>query len=341
VLISWKPYLDAGVLQETSPREEYIELVAGIRSGAETLSTRGVEDGQLQNADACRQRLALAATHAEFREAHRAVISSFQSYFEDVAGFIDSREIEIKEIVSLIGDEVADIASESQEHHSRLTAFTRVLQRVGQSRDLPEMRRRLNDEVAQIRLYVDRMHEANRAKIKSLEQQLHTLQSRLERTEEAAHTDTLTGLLNRRAGEQRLGQMLAAGAPFCALLLDLNRFKRINDRFGHSCGDQVLKVTGERLAKAASTAAAVCRWGGDEFLVLFEGDLQTGRDFGDALQRAISGAHTYTAGGHSIDVHIGVSIGVAGRQPDDTDRDLLSRADADLYAQKQHLESKR
>jgi septal ring factor EnvC (AmiA/AmiB activator) len=112
------------------------------------------------------------------------VVSTLRSYFEDFGDFIDARETAIKEVVSVIGDGVASIASESQQHHNRLTDFTKVLQRVGHSRDLPEMRRRLNDEVTQIRSYLDRMQEANRAKVQSLEQQLHALQSRLKRTEE-------------------------------------------------------------------------------------------------------------------------------------------------------------
>jgi exonuclease VII large subunit len=183
VLISWKPYLDAGAVKNASPLDEYRELVAEFQSGAETLSTRGVED-KLWRSDDFQRRLALVTTPDEFRVTHGEVVSTLRSYFEDFGDFIDARETAIKEVVSVIGDGVASIASESQQHHNRLTDFTKVLQRVGHSRDLPEMRRRLNDEVTQIRSYLDRMQEANRAKVQSLEQQLHALQSRLKRTEE-------------------------------------------------------------------------------------------------------------------------------------------------------------
>jgi hypothetical protein len=78
VLISWKPYLDAGAVKNASPLDEYRELVAEFQSGAETLSTRGVED-KLWRSDDFQRRLALVTTPDEFRVTHREVVSTLRS----------------------------------------------------------------------------------------------------------------------------------------------------------------------------------------------------------------------------------------------------------------------
>ncbi|WP_372922318.1 diguanylate cyclase, partial [Roseovarius sp.] len=88
-------------------------------------------------------------------------------------------------------------------------------------------------------------------------------------------TDPLTNLLNRRGFEQRLNQELAfikRGAPSSALLLiDIDHFKQVNDRRGHKAGDQVLVQFSELCRKVFREADVICRWGGEEFLVMLPG----------------------------------------------------------------------
>jgi diguanylate cyclase (GGDEF)-like protein len=90
--------------------------------------------------------------------------------------------------------------------------------------------------------------------------------------EALAYTDTLTGLPNRR----RLAQWLDEaqnGAPLAAMILDVDHFKRVNDRLGHEAGDKLLKVIGERMGAACEAMAArAARLGGDEFCVLFRAE---------------------------------------------------------------------
>ena len=87
-----------------------------------------------------------------------------------------------------------------------------------------------------------------------------------------AHTDSLTGLPNRRYFFQRLDALIESagrtGAPFALAIFDLDRFKPINDTYGHTTGDRVLAETGRRLAVFASADVTVTRLGGDEFGVL-------------------------------------------------------------------------
>ncbi|MBY6413263.1 GGDEF domain-containing protein [Rhodococcus sp. BP-252] len=85
-----------------------------------------------------------------------------------------------------------------------------------------------------------------------------------------ANTDSLTGLLNRRGFDLRLERLLcdcSAGQTVVLAVVDLDRFKNVNDTYGHAAGDRVLKATAERLAAAAPPRACVARTGGEEFTV--------------------------------------------------------------------------
>lgn len=91
------------------------------------------------------------------------------------------------------------------------------------------------------------------------------------RYEQAAMTDALTGLLNRRGGEQSIANHIARsnriGSPLSIILLDLDHFKKINDTHGHAVGDQVLEGTAKMVQMHLRASDFAVRWGGEEFLI--------------------------------------------------------------------------
>ncbi|WP_239124587.1 putative bifunctional diguanylate cyclase/phosphodiesterase [Actinoplanes utahensis] len=138
--------------------------------------------------------------------------------------------------------------------------------------------------------------------------------------------DELTGLANRRAFEERLAGAVATGSP-TVLLLDLDGFKAINDRFGHAVGDDLLAVVAERIRAEVPAGAVAARMGGDEFAVLLPACAVAGEDLAVRLRSAIH--RPVHAGGH--DLLVGASIGIA----DGGDRvEILRRADVAMYAAK-------
>jgi len=156
------------------------------------------------------------------------------------------------------------------------------------------------------------------------------------RMESMAHTDPLTGLLNRRSMEQRLREAAQGfqrtGRPFCVVMADVDHFKRINDDHGHEAGDRVLRAVAALLGESLRGHDAVARWGGEEFLLLLpETDVETARGVADRL-RAVAEARLRDSAGFAQDVTLTFGIAMFDR-PMRVDV-CLKMADQALYAGK-------
>jgi diguanylate cyclase (GGDEF)-like protein/PAS domain S-box-containing protein len=149
-------------------------------------------------------------------------------------------------------------------------------------------------------------------------------------TERMARYDELTGLLNRAALNDEAGKRISAGAPFCLLLLDLDRFKVINDSLGHHIGDALLKQVGARLQTLADDEHAVFRLGGDEFVLLLPARVEE-HQVRQLLHRATG--EPYVVEGFVLNT--GCSAGMAEYPQDGSDlHALLKNADTAMYRAK-------
>jgi len=154
----------------------------------------------------------------------------------------------------------------------------------------------------------------------------------LDRLQRLAFEDALTGLAIRPLLRDRLEQAIAAakrsGDSFALLMIDLDRFKPINDVHGHATGDLVLREIARRLESATRAIDTVARLGGDEFVVLLGGD--GGRDEAGLVTARIVAAVAEPLAVHGL--RAGVSVGIAIFPDDGSDADqLLARADAAMY----------
>lgn len=186
------------------------------------------------------------------------------------------------------------------------------------------------DEIGLLARCFDRL----RREIKAQMDALHAKQRELAHL--ATH-DVLTGLPNRMLFMQRLERALDEAPQrnheLAVLFIDLDRFKQINDQFGHAVGDQVLAVVALRLKRVLHAADMVARLGGDEFIVLLDGPHAGEAAPGVALRIIGSLNEPLVIDGHSMTV--GASIGIS-QYPDDsgTAEELLLNADAAMYAGK-------
>ena len=158
-----------------------------------------------------------------------------------------------------------------------------------------------------------------------------------EKIQAQATLDSLTELPNRRGFDllaaQAMHEAQREPKPLTALLLDLDHFKALNDTYGHLAGDQVLIGFARDLQSCLRHADIVCRWGGEEFIVLLKDtDGETGLKVAEKIRQHVE-TQRYAYNDRAL--QLTVSIGLTTLQPDDTLHTLLSRADHAMYRAKQ------
>jgi diguanylate cyclase (GGDEF)-like protein len=144
-----------------------------------------------------------------------------------------------------------------------------------------------------------------------------------------AYEDTLTRLPNRRYAEARLDGLLSAGTTPALAVVDIDRFKSINDAIGHPGGDTVLRLVADLLIDGCRDTDEVCRWAGDEFVVLLpDTTAEQAERALERIRRAVAG-HDWSAVG--LDRPVTISVGIASATRGDDRRTLFAAADGVLY----------
>jgi diguanylate cyclase (GGDEF)-like protein len=162
---------------------------------------------------------------------------------------------------------------------------------------------------------------------------MSTAASEIQALERLAITDELTGLINRRGGEATIGNEIARAkrhrTPLTCVIIDVDRFKMVNDTFGHQVGDQVLRELSALFKRTLRTYDTVVRWGGEEFLLILPGvSLEDAQRLADRIRRAVEAIEFPGAG------RITLSAGAAGLGLDYSFEEMLATADRRLYQAK-------
>ena len=156
----------------------------------------------------------------------------------------------------------------------------------------------------------------------------------LEHVESEATTDALTGLPNRRALTKRLGE-LSDSTGHHLVLLDLDRFKDVNDTLGHDAGDALLRVVADRIVATVAKAGFVARLGGDEFAIVFLGELNTA--FVQERVTVLAQALTRPMNISGVNVTTSASAGIArATEGSSVGSDMLRHADVAMYSAKRN-----
>lgn len=234
----------------------------------------------------------------------------------DVALFLSERTLYIgwhehRHVVALLNEPPAD---------AEIAALSERLKHASEAADTELLKRR-NLQISQD---LEQAKARAQVELKQLEAALDTKKSELQESLRLAEIDALTGLYNRGAYDHRLQQALARcrrqGEPLCLVLLDLDKFKEINDTHGHQYGDEYLK----RMARALRAAVREhvdhpCRMGGDEFAIVLFAEMDIAKR---VAQKILDGMENR------------VSIGIAKASREDTVEKLVARTDAALYEAK-------
>ena len=221
-------------------------------------------------------------------------------------------------------ESASDIAALRQQLSTRLDAI---------SSHLSDFRSR---EETRVRTYKDRVQRM-RTRIAVLERESRTLHENLREEQRAAMMDALTGIPNRAAYDDRIDEEFKRWKrferPVSIIAWDIDRFKTINDAYGHKAGDKVLRVIGQHLARHVRDTDFVGRYGGEEFVMLLVGtEVDEARAVADKIRLEIGqlGFHF-----HDHPVTITASCGITAFVKDDTPDIAFERADKALYRAKE------
>ncbi|MEO8986097.1 MAG: GGDEF domain-containing protein, partial [Rhodanobacter sp.] len=185
--------------------------------------------------------------------------------------------------IDVLGNNVhsaSDVSSLQREIQMRLGAITVHLKSYHERED------------ARARDWQTRSEQMNQ-RIHELERSAQSMEISLRQEHQLASTDPLTGIANRLVFEQRIAQACQraaqSGTPTCLLVLDIDHFKRINDRYGHAAGDRALRIVAEQLRDALRPEDLLARYGGEEFAVVLSNvDGEAGKRIAEVLRQCIA-----------------------------------------------------
>ncbi|MEQ8234996.1 MAG: GGDEF domain-containing protein [Gammaproteobacteria bacterium] len=188
-----------------------------------------------------------------------------------------------------------------------------------------------------------RMNAGSSALARHLEEsraETEVLRRELAQVRQEAQHDALTGLANRKGFELRLAELEAsedyAGRPHCLVMADIDKFKSINDTYGHLFGDKIIKVVAKAMSNLTKGKDLAARFGGEEFVILLpDTELAGARALADSIRAAIERGRVYNPKTGEEIRRITISLGVTQLMPGEAIDSTIARADEALYRAKE------
>ncbi len=281
------------------------------------------------------------ATPATVQKAEKRLEDSLEQWSTDAAGYLKNKADEVKEILIVLARVVESSARRDQRYTRQFAEVTARLSSIANLEDITRIRAQLMEGIDELKSYTARMEQEStdsleelRSEISAYQSKLENTESKLEKAELQASRDTLTGLDNRRAIEGKLDRLVERKQPFCMLMIDLDKFKHINDRYGHQAGDGVLGQFATELRAQFRAGDAVGRWGGDEFIVILQCGPDEAQAYIDRVEKWVFGSYAVQLESGTRKLPVRGSIGLATWTPGETIQDVLRHADAAMYQYK-------
>ncbi len=270
----------------------------------------------------------------QVQETTRAIQDELKSWAERASHVFQQSTNGMQDVLLMAGTAAEQVGERDKRYTRRFTEFTDRLQATSELSDVVAMRQSLGQHSADLRSYVAQMVKDSETTVAQLRFQIARYECKLDEMERIALQDPLTGLSNRRKVERQIEARIRAEQVFSVISLDLNGFKALNDTYGHQAGDDLLKQFATELRSVFRSHDLIGRVGGDEFLVLVDGDLSIANARLDRIRGWVNGSYAVKSSPNAPKVKITAAAGAAQRNPGESMRDILSRADAAMYADK-------
>jgi diguanylate cyclase (GGDEF)-like protein len=344
-MISLKMYMDgaapvAAAADRLEAQDALTAVLAAYGAAMRAIGSCSVEacpslgDDLTQRLGELSLRLSIDLSPEAIGEVDRAIQEQLQTWAHRASRYHRDKAIEVKELLLSIVRTAESVSRRDRRCADQMSQVTARLRQIATLEDVTQIRASVEKGAAELRNSIERMAAEGKAAIDELRKEVKEYQTRLEDAEELASRDALTGARNRTCVESLMEERIAIGAEFCVAMIDINGFKKVNDKHGHLVGDEVLKLFAGELRSACRATDVIGRWGGDEFIMLLdcryaEADAQIKR-----LTRWVCGDYAVKTGKFMLKLPVGAAVGLAEHRSAEPLNGLIARADAAMYEDK-------
>ena len=252
---------------------------------------------------------------------------------------LDEAAQAVRNLTATLIDRMGSISESTGQFSSTISRYSEQIRSADGLPALSGLLERLLSDTKSMHLEMSATHEelsASRDKVIQYEARVRTLQAELAQMSEMIREDPLTQSLNRRGLEQQFSIEQARAdrkhTPLCLAVLDIDNFKHLNDRLGHSAGDDALKHLATVVRETLRPSDSLARYGGEEFVILLP---DTSPEDGEKVMIRVQRELTRRFFMHNNErVLITFSAGLAVRHPDEPQEQLIERADRAMYEAK-------
>lgn len=234
-------------LIESNPEELLLGTLCAYRAALQAMGDSGVKacpplGTQLQlGLSNLQLQLSEGTTPRRMQETEQRVEAELERWGELSADYYQRKTEEFKEIMMIMARTAEAVGDRDQRYSKQFSEFTGRLHSLASMDDLTKIRDSLVSSASELQAGVNRMAQDGEEVVARMRGELRQYQVKLEEVERLASVDSLTGLQNRRRIEEGLELRISQRQPFAVLIFDLNAFKQVNDTYGHTAGDDVLR----------------------------------------------------------------------------------------------------
>jgi diguanylate cyclase (GGDEF)-like protein len=273
---------------------------------------------------------------------NKQVLAQVERWGESVAEDSKAKADEIKQLLIALGRTAESIGSRDVAYRKTFNDLMGGLEHVTTLNDLTQIKSSLVTYMDALKHCVDQMVSDNQQLVSQLSAQVTAYEHKLKSAEDIAFQDELTGIANRRCVERQLQWNIRHNEKFCVAMFDLNRFKPVNDRYGHRAGDDLLRQFASELRTHTRAEDLLARWGGDEFVVVMMCEMNEAMSYVGHIQQWVVGKYFLKLeNGDEVRVFIDAAVGLAEWQRGMSASKVVEAADEQMYLSKQTGQKKR
>jgi diguanylate cyclase len=340
-LISLKKYLDQKD-SRNHPSETVDETVQCYRGLLLAVGRSALHGSPAVGADLERalkgleHRLSIHSSASALLHTQKQVEVQLDEWGSRTAEHFKAKAEEVRELLVALATTAEAVGDRNQGYTSHFKDLTARLENIADLEDLTQVRTAVVASVTELKHQVEQMARDSKQLVEQLRSEVTTYETRLKAVESLVLKDELTGAASRRSVEERIQRCIDNKLPFCVVMIDLNGFKQVNDKYGHLAGDDLLRQFAMELQMYTRSGDMVGRWGGDEFLVLLSTDAAGAASHMDRIREWVFGKYTIQRGANkdATVVQVDASLGLAEWREGSSLQEVIAEADMAMYREK-------